>query len=513
MREEKLPQKTALEIVLDSFKDGPKFPQQIGLPRRLRNFSKWFLRRQVSRSKNCYLIEKQKTYAYYYPEKAGSTLTWIYKGKTFTDTFILSENPKHLHRRRDELKVTQNMVLKVLDEHGALFSDEIFSYIQKERPEATLKSVKDALYRLKKKGEVIRFDEKHRGWRFASGYLYALPERAKDFVKRLESLDDKVLTSHEKSFLNHVRYGIWLAKELKEETGLEDSWITYMLRKFGKEAPIKVYSRGLGENYRIEVEEVAKQKLGGKGLIPWIRWVNLFGNIVIYDEENISKQELYEFLKKTGYWLSEEGKRRQLIGKIWEDFTKEFFDACDKNSEWQLRVIEHRQNWRGRSNKEFDHVYVCQLGPKELNLTQYIIFECKSGTITNAHIDEFYQKAINEPEFRNWATGGIKSNIMLVLVTGKTAEKTAIQKASKMGIKIVFHTQMEEILARLTGKPKITFYKIVKSIEKTHSKPEPTIQKNKNNETFNETIIANIQAPFQEKTQKKAYFNDAAAGI
>src|SRR5437870_13640289 len=30
-------------------------------------------------------------------------------------------------------------------------------------------------------------------------------------------------------------------------------------------------------------------------------------------------------------------------------------------------------------------------------------------------MDEFYQKIINEPEFRNWSTGGHKSNLIPVI--------------------------------------------------------------------------------------------------
>jgi hypothetical protein len=62
----------------------------------------------------------------------------------------------------------------------------------------------------------------------------------------------------------------------------------------------------------------------------------------------------------------------------------------DSNNEWQLAVIEHRKRWGGKSGKEFDHVYFCRLGPQELAITIYLVFECKAGFIQTKDMDEFY---------------------------------------------------------------------------------------------------------------------------
>ena len=87
-------------------------------------------------------------------------------------------------------------------------------------------------------------------------------------------------------------------------------------------------------------------------------------------------------------------------------------------------------------------------------------FESKARFVTSKEMDEFYQKIINEPEFRKWSTGGHKSNLIPVILAGKTAESSAFQKASRMGIRIVLHTSVEDCLERLLGQRE-TFHKII----------------------------------------------------
>jgi len=72
------------------------------------------------------------------------------------------------------------------------------------------------------------------------------------------------------------------------------------------------------------------------------------------------------------------------------------------------------------------------------------VFECKSGVITSERIDQFYQKLIDEFEFRDWATRGLKSNVIPVVICGKTAHGSAFRKARKQGIRIVLHTRLPE---------------------------------------------------------------------
>jgi len=131
-----------------------------------------------------------------------------------------------------------------------------------------------------------------------------------------------------------------------------------------------------------------------------------------------------------------------------------------KNDEWKLAVIEHRKRWKGRSFREFDHVYRCRLGPPELSIEIYVVFECRLGVITNEHIDQFYEKLINEFEFRDWATGGLKSNVIPVVIGGKTAHGSAFAKARKQGIRVVLHTSVEDILSRLKGE-RVSLYKVI----------------------------------------------------
>jgi len=107
--------------------------------------------------------------------------------------------------------------------------------------------------------------------------------------------------------------------------------------------------------------------------------------------------------------------------------------------------------WRGRSGKEFDHVYRCRLGPKEFGIEIYVVFECKAGFIKAYDIDFFYQKLINEHEFKDWSAGGLKKNVIPIIVGGKSAEGGAFAKASKQGMRIILHTSIEDVMGRLTG--------------------------------------------------------------
>jgi len=68
---------------------------------------------------------------------------------------------------------------------------------------------------------------------------------------------------------------------------------------------------------------------------------------------------------------------------------------------------------------------------------------------------------VNEPEFRDWATGGMKKNVLPCMIGGKTAYESAIKKAMQQGIRIILHTSLEEIVDRLTVEKK-TVYKIIK---------------------------------------------------
>jgi hypothetical protein len=47
------------------------------------------------------------------------------------------------------------------------------------------------------------------------------------------------------------------------------------------------------------------------------------------------------------------------------------------------------------------------------------------------------------------------------VVGGKTAEKAAFKRAAQQGIRIILHTSLEDIVARITGERK-TIYKIFK---------------------------------------------------
>jgi hypothetical protein len=102
-------------------------------------------------------------------------------------------------------------------------------------------------------------------------------------------------------------------------------------------------------------------------------------------------------------------------------------------------------------------------GPPELAISLYFIFEMKAGFISTSDVDIFYSKVINEPEFRNYATGGAKNNAIMIMVGAKTAEPNAFRKAAQMGLKIILHTSVEDVVERLTGDD-TSFFKIAKAI-------------------------------------------------
>lgn len=360
-------------------------------------------------------------------------------------------------------RVCQSVIEKALAESDyALFSREILQLGRKYRADLSLQGVKTALWRMTKQGRLHRFDDNHRGWKFANGYLYALPDSKFGAAARIDRLDKRVTTHSERLFIARVKGGLWLASDLRDVTHLSPDSITHMTRKFGRSAPIRIRSEGQGYDYHVIALEDTAVPIEGHGLLPWLRWVNVFGQLLIFDESTYSAWMIREYATKAGYWLSAEGKRRQGVGREWEAFSKEFFDACDRTHAWQLGMVEHRQNWKGRSGHEFDHVYACRLGPMQIGLDLTIVFECKAGFISVNDVDSFLESLVAESEFRNYATGGLKQNVLPVMLTGRRAENSALIKAKKIGIRIVLHTSMEDVIAELKGQPRKTFHRILK---------------------------------------------------
>jgi hypothetical protein len=317
---------------------------------------------------------------------------------------------------------------------------------------------------MKRDGKLSTFDERHGGWRFMyKGTLVALAWDEGAFTRRLDTVDEALMTPVEKSILTRLRGAIYPAKELRREVAVEDSLLSYIIKKFGKQAPLEVKSEGTGSHYRITVNRLKDEsKLEGRGLVSWVRYLNVFGLLVAWDGR-IPETEVTDRIKKLGYWASEEGKRRRQIGDEWENYVEQWFKLVAQRNEWQLRILEERKKWRGVTRREFDRIFKASLGPPELAIALYLIFEMKAGFISASDVDIFYSKVINEPEFRNFATGGAKNNAMMILVGAKSAEPNAFKKAASMGMKIILHTSIEDAMERLTGDG-TTFYKIARAI-------------------------------------------------
>jgi hypothetical protein len=448
--------------VLTHLREGPKFGWQIQIDRGGKDLNVMYRRRKVARSTQAYKVNGRPSYCYALPMYEGKTLRWEYQGRQYQDTFQLCPLEKSELKNRGLRGKTQEDVAQVLKECGALFPTEIFKKLLERGKTYNQRNVWKAVSRLKRKGRISVWDKKHGGWSFMyRGTLVALADDEGAFTRRLDTLDEALMTPLEKSILTKLRGAIYPAKELRKEVGVDDSLLSYIIRKFGRQAALEVKSEGTGSQYRIVVNRLGSDfKPEGRGLVSWVRYLNIFGLLVVWDDR-IPEAELFETIKKLGYWASEEGKRRRQIGDEWEDYVEKWFRLVDQHDEWRLKILEARRKWKGSSKREFDRIFKVSLGPPELAISLYLIFEMKAGFISTSDIDTFYSKVINEFEFRNFATGGAKNNVMMIMVGAKSAEPNAFKKAAAMGMKIILHTSIEDVMERLTG-DNTTFYKIAK---------------------------------------------------
>lgn len=414
----------------------------------------------LSRSDKPFVIEGEdystRAYAYSSAENSGKVMEWKSQGKDFSARFAVK-------RENNKQETARQTILHALEKSKiALFADEIWTESKKllDR-KIELPTVKSRLTDLYRKGKVSRLD-KTKGWKFARGYLYAL--NTKQIEERLAITDGQlsVYSDMEMGIAKNIENAVKRASDIRDELGFDKTLITWLSKKLGKESEYKVKSVGTGQNYTIELEKKTDE-LKGNGLIPWLRYIKV-GNEVIFYDDRLPFEAIEGKVKTIAYWLTEEGKRRQQIGLAWEDFSKKLFGTIDRKHEWQLSVLEHRERWRGQSGKEFDHIYVCRLGPKEFGITLYVVIECKAGILTNEMVEEFWRKVINEPMFRNFEDGGLKTNTLLILMIGRTIEnKTVLEKCRRKGIRVVFRVAMQDTFLRLTGQ-KIDYDKILREI-------------------------------------------------
>lgn len=399
----------------------------------------------VARSQEYFMIKhgrnKIKSYAYTCLKNSGKSLSWEYNGEKFIANFV--------SRKRKENKTVKHAIIEALENSDfALFADEIWLEVRKilGKP-INIRSLKNQLTKLYRSGKLSRLD-KTKGWKFAKGYLYGLNQ---DQIRKRLALTQGPLSVYsevEMGIIKNVEGAVKRISDVRNELGFDKSLITWLSRKLGRESEFIVNSKGKGENYGVELVKSEKEKFEGKGLIPWLKWLKVGGELIFYDDR-LPLNEIKERITKIAYWLTEEGERRRKIGIDWENFCAKLFSLLDKNHEWQLRVIEHKERWRGQSGKEFDHVYVCTLGPREFGIRVYLIIESKAGILTTRDVDEYWRKLINEPSFRNYEDGGIKTNVIPIIMIGKTAESAALEKCRRRGIRVVFRTTTQDVYLRL----------------------------------------------------------------
>jgi len=452
--------------VVNQLRSGPKFGWEIKVAWKKKENNILYRRRKVSRSADAYMVRGNPSYAYALPEFDGKTLRWEYSGKAYCDTFSLCPMEKSEIKNRGIRGRIQDDITQVLKERGALFPTEVHKALLEKGKSYNQRNVWKAISRMKRDGKLGSFDDRHGGWRFMyKGTLIALAGDEGAFTRRLDTVDEALMTPLEKSILTKLTGAIYPAKELRKEVAVEDSLLSFIIRKFGKQAPLEVKSEGTGSHYHVTVNRLKDEsELEGRGLVSWVRYLNIFGLLVAWDGR-IPEAEVIEVIKKLGYWASEEGKRRRQIGDEWENYVEKWFKLVAQRNEWQLRILEERKKWRGITRREFDRIFKVSLGPRELAIALYLIFEMKAGFISASDVDIFYSKVINEPEFRNFATGGAKNNAVMIMVGAKSAEPNAFKKAASMGMKIILHTSIEDVMERLTGDT-TTFYKITNAIPK-----------------------------------------------
>ena len=461
---------TLLRRVVKLLSDGvPRFKQEILSALKVENaksinLTEYWKRGWVSRSEVSFpVLRGGRQYAYSCVENAGKVVKRrASDGRLLVCRFILySGDVKKGPTVRD-------LILKVMRESEvALFPHEVHRRICSLLGRSvSLKAVKNRLYDLYRAGVLSRLD-RARGWQFREGFLYGLNYEA--IRKRLAIFEGplSVWSDAERRLIKAVENNVVSAKKIRDEMGLDESLITWLSRKLGREAPYDLKKIGGRKTFRIELVRNENKQLRGKGLIPWLKWIYIYGNLYLYDDR-LPWDEVKAKLEREAFWLSDEGRKRVMRGEAFEKFLEYTYNLIDKAGEWKLKVVDVKRRWIGSSRKEFDRIYEVIIGPPELNINVKLVFEAKSGVLQSSDIDDFIEKLVAEYTFKDHQTGGIRKDVIPIIVVGKTADKKALEKARKHGIKIVFRTQLEDVASRLLGE-RITFAKYMKTMKKTIS--------------------------------------------
>jgi hypothetical protein len=455
-----------MQRTIDLLSDGiPRFPCEIyrtlRLSKREANLAWLFREGRIARSERKHELKlgnsKTQAYGYVGREYAGQELEWKYGERSYKDRFEARK------RKNTKYGCKQRLIKRVFEhvDGMALFSKEVTKIAnQITGKKVKYHNIRCALSDMYPR-HITRLDET-KGWKFSNGYLWA--PNYQGIKKRLGMWNDpewSIYSEKERMFLRLCERGIVTSKQIRDRLAIDEKMIGWYAQKLGKESRFVIKKVGHGDNYHVELEEDSRKSCEGQGLIDWLKYIHPkeVGVYIFYDHR-LSPSIIKNTIARIAYWMTDEGRKRHVKGKLWEDMCEEMFRLLDKNNEWKLEVLEHRKRWKGRNHREFDHVYRCRLGPPELGIETYMVFECKSGVIKSYEVDQFYQKLVNEFEFRDWATGGLKSNVIPVMIGGKTAHGSAFGKARKQGIRIVLHTSVEDILSRLKGE-RISLYKVI----------------------------------------------------
>ena len=460
---------TLLKRVVKLLSDGiPRFKQEILSALKVENpksinLTEYWKRGWVSRSEVSFpVLRGGRQYAYSCIENAGKVVKWRSSDGRLLQCLFVAYS-------REAVKPSiKQLILKVLGGSDvALFPVEVHREVCRLAGRSvSLSAVKNGLLALYKKGVLSRLD-RARGWRFSQGYLYGL--NYDSIRKRLSIYEGplSVWSDAERRLIKAVENNVVSSKKIRDEMGLHESLITWLSRKLGREAPYDLKKIGGRRTFRVELVKNEDKQLRGKGLIPWLKWIYIYGNLYLYDDR-LPWDEVKAKLEREAFWLSDEGRRRVMRGEAFEKFLEYTYNLIDKAGEWRLKVVDVKRRWIGSSRKEFDRIYEVIIGPPELNINVKLVFEAKSGVLQSSDIDDFIEKLVAEYAFKDHQTGGIRKDVIPIIVVGKTADKKALEKARKHGIKIVFRSQLEDVASRLLGE-RITFAKYMKNIKKTIS--------------------------------------------
>lgn len=212
-----------------------------------------------------------------------------------------------------------------------------------------------------------------------------------------------------------------------------------------------------------------------KRLIPWLR-TEQHGSLTIIYDCRANQQILKEKLDRVKYSISEEGRRRKIFGREFEDFGKYiFYDIIHvERGEWAAIAVDIDTNKRGRYGGEFDLIIEFTFGPPEFALRITLVFEFKAsgrvkwnevfGYNPRTHSLGFIKKLERE---KRWKGIFHKKFVKPVLVAAHTVDRGIQGEIEEIGGDVIYISQVRDYYERIGANPD----DIIKIIKAKYYKP------------------------------------------